>query len=369
MNSYRFIISGGGTGGHIFPAIAIANALKATCPDAQILFVGAKGKMEMQKVPAAGYAIEGLWISGLQRHEWQKNLLFPFKILSSVVQSFRILNRFKPHAVIGVGGYASGAILYAAQMAGISTFIQEQNSFPGLTNKLLAKKIRAAFVAYEGLEKYFGKEKTFLYGNPIREQLFAHNASKKGEALAFFNFQDHKKTLFVFGGSLGAKAINEAILANLEVFIANDVQVIWQTGEIFFDTARAKIEALGSKNIRAMPFLERMDLAYCLAQVVVSRAGAGTISELATVCKPAIFVPLPTAAEDHQTKNAMALVSKNAALMIENREASTKLLPLAMSLLQNVELQMTLKANIAHFDRHHAASQMAQHITQILENK
>jgi len=357
--TYRFILSGGGTGGHLFPAIAIANALKAAQPDCEILFVGAQGRMEMERVPKAGYKIEGLWISGIQRSLTTQNLLFPVKLLASLVKSLNILRSFRPHAVIGVGGYASGPVLLAAQWSRIPTFIQEQNAHAGVTNKGLAKGVMQAYVAYSGMEKYFPADKITLSGNPIRQDLFDLD-SKKKEALTYFGLDATKPVLLVVGGSLGARTINRAVLAGLAQLATAGVQLIWQTGKNFAPEAEAAV-----KNYLGMwtgAFIERMDLAFAAATSIVSRAGAGTISELAVVGKAVILVPSPNVAEDHQTKNALALSSQGAAILIKDNDAAAHLINAAIGLLTDVEQQQQLATAIQNFDKRHAAAEIAADI-------
>jgi UDP-N-acetylglucosamine--N-acetylmuramyl-(pentapeptide) pyrophosphoryl-undecaprenol N-acetylglucosamine transferase len=315
MRTYKFILSGGGTGGHIYPAIAIANELKSRFPDSQILFVGAQDKMEMQKVPQAGYPIKGLWIAGLQRRLTLDNALFPLKLVSSLLKSRQIIKEFKPDVVIGTGGFASGPLLQMANSAGIPTVIQEQNSFPGITNKLLSKKANAICVAYENLERFFPKEKMVLTGNPVRQDLIEID-SKREEGQAHFNLDSNKKTILVLGGSLGARRINQLIEKELNFFATHDVQLLWQCGKLYFD----EYQKYNSKNVQVMAFIERMDLVYAAADIVISRAGASSVSELCIVGKPIIFIPSPNVAEDHQTKNAQSVADKNGAILIKENE-------------------------------------------------
>ncbi len=362
----RIIISGGGTGGHVFPAIAIADAVKKIRPDADILFVGAKGKLEMEKVPAAGYPIEGLWISGFQRRLTWQNLLFPFKLIASSWKARQIVRRFRPDVAVGVGGYASGPTLNAAGAAGIPTVLQEQNSYPGVTNRILAKKAAKICVAYDGMERFFPKEKIVLTGNPVRAEVFENLDKKRNEGLDYFKLDKAKKTIFVFGGSLGARTINEAMAANTALLAQNlDVQVLWQIGKFYADSfgqcATAKLP-----NVPVRPFIDRMDLAYAAADLVIGRAGALTISEMCLVGKPAILVPSPNVAEDHQTKNALALVEKQAALMVKDVEAKERLLWTAMEVLANVDLGKRLGENIKQLAKPNAAEEIAKEIIQIV---
>lgn len=315
MKHYKFLISGGGTGGHIYPAIAIANALQKKYPDAEFLFVGAKNKMEMDKVPAAGYPIKGLWISGFQRQLTMKNLMFPFKLISSTLKAFGIVRNFKPTIAIGTGGFASGPTLYAAARKGIPTLIQEQNSYPGITNKLLSKKAKKVCVAYDRLERFFPKEKIIKTGNPVRQDLL-NTSEKRAEALSFFNLKKSQKTLLVLGGSLGARRVNQLIEEQLPLFEKLNVQVLWQCGKLYFEEYKKYNEL---KHVQVFEFIKEMDFAYGAVDMIISRAGASSVSELCIVGKPVIFIPSPNVAEDHQTKNAKSIVDENAALMIAEK--------------------------------------------------
>jgi len=357
----KFIISGGGTGGHIFPAIAIADALKRKLPQAQILFVGAKGRMEMEKVPAAGYQITGLWISGLQRRITTQNLLFPIKVISAYIKAKNIIRIFRPDAVIGVGGYASGPTLRAAISMKIPTIIQEQNSYPGITNKVLAPGVKKICVAYEGMEKYFPAERIVITGNPVRRDISALDA-KRAEAVSFFGLQANTPTLLVIGGSLGARTINESIMLSLDMLIKNGLQVIWQTGNAFAEKATEAVETNATGSIRTFAFITRMDMAYAAADIIVSRAGAIAISELCLVRKPAILVPSPNVAEDHQTKNALALVEKNAALLVRDGEAREALGKRIIMLANDALLQQQLSSNIIQLAFPEAADRIADEI-------
>ncbi|MDE3235728.1 MAG: undecaprenyldiphospho-muramoylpentapeptide beta-N-acetylglucosaminyltransferase [Bacteroidota bacterium] len=340
----RVIIAGGGTGGHIFPAIAIANALKKIRPSIEILFVGANGKMEMEKVPQAGYTIKGIDIAGFNRSSLFKNIGLPFKLVNSFFQVRKIINDFQPDGVIGVGGYSSFPVLRFTQSKGIPTFIHESNSFAGKSNILLAKKASKIFVAGDGMEKFFPAEKIMITGNPVRKSIVEANLSRT-EAVASFNLDPSKKTILVIGGSLGAKSINDAIAHSLDLFDTNHVQLIWQAGKT---TAPKYRELVGGKrNVWISDFITNMEVAYAAADVVVSRAGAMSVAELCVVKKPVVFVPFPYAAEDHQTVNAMHLVNKNAALMVKDGEAFHELGPVVMDLVKSELLRKQLTENIA----------------------
>lgn len=343
MPPIRVIISGGGTGGHIFPAIAIAQGIKASKPDAEILFVGAKGKMEMEKVPAAGFSIEGLWISGIKRSLSLDNLAFPFKLISSLAKAKKIIKEFRPDVAIGVGGFASGPLLRVANSAGIKTLLQEQNSFPGITNKLLAKKANRICVAYEGMERWFPKEKIKLTGNPIRPQV-TEISGKRERALVHFGLDPNKPIVLAIGGSLGARTINHALTSFVDQFEAKDVQIVWQTGKLYINEALEL--AKGNNHVKPHEFIKDMDLAYAAADVIISRAGAMSISELSLIGKPCILVPFPHAAEDHQTKNAQALVEHNAAILIPDNQAREKLESTLFDLLGNEEKRRTMSSNL-----------------------
>lgn len=316
MKAKRFILSGGGTGGHIYPAIAIANELKRRFPDAEFLFVGASDKMEMQKVPQAGYKIEGLWIAGIQRKITWQNAMFPVKLLSSLLRARIIIRRFKPDVAIGTGGFASGPLLQVAGLAGIPTLVQEQNSYPGITNKMLAKKAGKICVAYEGLERFFPKDKIVLTGNPVRQDLIASGVSRE-EARKAFDLDPTRKTLLVLGGSLGARRINQLVADNLEFFANAGIQVLWQCGKLYYDQYAHHGDL---PNVRVLAFIDRMDHAYGAADFVISRAGASSVSELCLVGKPVIFIPSPNVAEDHQTKNAKAIADKGGAILLRESE-------------------------------------------------
>lgn len=365
MSKTKIIISGGGTGGHIYPAVSIANALRKADSEVDILFVGAEGKMEMEKVPAAGYPIVGLPVAGLQRRLTLKNFLLPFKVLKSLRKASAVIKNFKPNVVVGVGGYASGPVLWVAGRKGIPTLIQEQNSYAGVTNKLLAKRAKLICVAYEGMERFFPKTKLLLTGNPIRQDLFNLNEIRN-EAQTFFNLNPSKKTILLLGGSLGARTINESVLAAIDLLKSTNVQLIWQTGKFYFDKARAEWERQGKPdNIKVYDFIYKMDYAFAAADVIVSRAGAGTISELCMVAKPCILVPSPNVSEDHQTKNAMALVNKQAALLVTDADAREHLVLQALQLLANGEQMQNLGANIATLAMPDAADRIAAEILKL----
>ncbi|WP_129716490.1 undecaprenyldiphospho-muramoylpentapeptide beta-N-acetylglucosaminyltransferase [Pedobacter sp. SYP-B3415] len=344
-NSPKIIISGGGTGGHIFPAVAIANALRRLRPGCEILFVGANGRMEMEKVPAAGYQIRGLNISGIQRGSILKNLVLPFKIIGSIRHALRILKEFKPDAAVGVGGYASGPLLYAASLRNIPYLIQEQNSYAGKTNKWLSKKARKICVAFDGMEEFFPAAAILKTGNPVRTDV-VNIEGKREQGAALLDLDPNKKTILVTGGSLGAGTLNKSIEKHLSEIISSDVQVIWQTGKFYYKGILERLGPGRHPNVRVMEFLNQMDLAYAAADVIISRAGAGTIAELCLIGKPVILVPSPNVAEDHQTKNAMALVKNKAALLINDRSAEDTLVREALALLKNAPLAKELGENI-----------------------
>lgn len=361
MKQYKFILSGGGTGGHIYPAIAIANELKSRFPDAEFLFVGAKDKMEMQKVPQAGYNIKGLWISGLQRRLTFDNALFPVKLLSSLLKSRTIIKQFKPDVVIGTGGFASGPLLQVAAIAGIPTVIQEQNSFPGITNKLLSKKANKICVAYENLERFFPKEKMILTGNPVRQDLIDIE-SKREEAIQYFNLDSNKKTVLVLGGSLGARRVNQLIEKELANMLSQNVQVIWQCGKLYLEDYKK----YNSANVQVVAFIERMDLVYAAADIVISRAGASSVSELCIVGKPVIFIPSPNVAEDHQTKNAQAIVDKKGALMLKESELESQFSLVFEVLLKDEGKQNQLSENIKSLAMPEATKQIVDEIVKLI---
>lgn len=360
-NNLKIIISGGGTGGHIYPAVAVAQELQKRIPDVEILFVGASDRMEMEKVPKAGYKIIGLWISGLQRSLSFKNLLFPVKVVSAVTKSLGILNDFKPDAAIGFGGYASGAMLWAATMKKIPTVIHEQNSYAGITNKILKNRVDTICVAYDKMNRFFPEQKIVKVGNPIRKDLMNVNG-KRSDAIKFFELDPNKKTILIIGGSLGARTINESIYAGLDRLHAAGLQIIWQTGKNF-----TKASTLTSDVVKPHVFIYEMDLAYAAADVVVSRAGALSIAELAQVQKPVILVPSPNVAEDHQTKNAMALVNSEAALLVKDSNARNTLIDEVINLAANEMKQAQLKNNIASFAMPNAAQRIVDEILRLME--
>lgn len=340
----KIIISGGGTGGHIYPAIAIADGLKAAHPEAEILFVGALGKMEMEKVPKAGYPIEGLKISGFDRKRMERNLQLPFNLIGSLIKARRIIRDFRPDIAIGVGGYASGPLLFSATRSRVPSLIQEQNSFPGITNRLLSKRVNTICVAYEAAKKHFENEHIVLTGNPVRNDI-NDLEQKKVEAYRHFGLKEDQPVLFAFGGSLGAKTINDSFLEQRYLLKESNVQLLWQTGRYYYDEIQSSSVAR-LPNVHPLAFIDRMDLAYALADVVIGRAGALTISELCIVGKAAILVPSPNVAEDHQTKNAQALVEQKAAILVKDEVARNELLKTALNLLKDKELQDQLSKNI-----------------------
>ena len=361
MKNPRFIISGGGTGGHIYPAVAIANELKNRFPEAEFLFVGAKDKMEMQKVPQAGYAIKGLWISGIQRKLTLDNAMFPLKLASSMWNSFKIIKSFKPDVVIGTGGFASGAVLKAASMLNIPTVIQEQNSYPGITNKLLAKRANKICVAYENLERFFPKDKMILTGNPVRQDLI--NEASKSEAIAYFNLDANKKTLLVLGGSLGARRINQLIEKELDFLLSQNIQIIWQCGKLYLNDYSKYNE---KDNVQVVAFIDRMDLVYAAADVVISRSGASSVSELCIVGKPTIFIPSPNVAEDHQTKNAKAISDKNGAILIKESELETQFETIFSDLISNESKKSELSQNIKKLAKPNATKDIVEEIIKLI---
>ena len=366
----RVIISGGGTGGHIFPAVSIANEIKAKRPDAKILFVGAEGRMEMQRVPAAGYPIKGLPIAGFNRKNLLKNIPVLFKILESRRMARRILRDFRPQVAVGVGGYASGPTLNVAESMGIPTLLQEQNSYAGVTNKLLAKKARKICVAYDGMSRFFPADKILFTGNPVRQNLL-EGTVQKDDAVRSFGLVPGKRTILVIGGSLGARTLNESILGNLPlVKQQSNVQFVWQTGKYYNSAIKEELDRRGCPdNLKVMDFIADMKQAYAAADLVISRAGAGSISEFCLLGKPVILVPSPNVAEDHQTKNALALVQKNAALYVPDAEARRTLLPLAINTVADHEKLESLSHNIIQLARPNAASDIADEVIKLAEGK
>lgn len=369
MNNFpKIIISGGGTGGHIFPAIAIANALKSISTNCEILFVGAEGRMEMEKVPAAGYKIVGLNISGIKRGSILKNFALPFKVLSSVRKAMKLITDFKPDAVVGVGGYASGPLLYAAKLKGIPYLIQEQNSYAGITNKLLGKGAAKICVAFDGMEAFFPAEKILKTGNPVRKNI-VEIEGKHHAGAELLKLDPLKKTILVTGGSLGAGTLNKSIEKHLPEIIAQDVQVIWQTGKFYYNGIIERLGAAYHPNICILEFLNKMDLAYAAADVIISRAGAGTIAELCLIQKPVILVPSPNVAEDHQTKNALALVKKDAAILVNDRSAEDTLVAEALKLLKDGTRCEILSENIGKMALPEADTIIAEEVLKLTGKK
>ena len=366
----RIIVSGGGTGGHIFPAVSIANAIKSQHPEAEILFVGAEGRMEMQRVPAAGYPIKALPICGFDRKHLLKNIAVLFKIWKSRRMARKIISDFRPMAAVGVGGYASGPTLNVAEAMGIPTLIQEQNSYAGVTNKLLAQKAKVICVAYDGMEKFFPADKIIMTGNPVRQNLTKDMPSKE-EALRSFNLQPGKKTILIVGGSLGARTINNTLTAGLATIKENtDVQFIWQTGKYYYPQVKEAVKAAGAlPNLYVTDFIKDMAAAYAAADLVISRAGAGSISEFCLLHKPVILVPSPNVAEDHQTKNALALVNKQAAIYVKDSEAETTLMDVALSTVNDEQKLKELTENIAKLALPDSARIIAQEVIKLAEAK
>ncbi|MDR2118796.1 MAG: undecaprenyldiphospho-muramoylpentapeptide beta-N-acetylglucosaminyltransferase [Tannerellaceae bacterium] len=364
--SCRIIISGGGTGGHIFPAIAIANTLKARCPDAEILFVGADSRMEMERVPAAGYRIVGLPVSGLDRTHPLKNIHVVIRLIKSLRLAKKLVREFNPDIAVGVGGYAAAPTLWAAARQRIPILIQEQNSYAGLTNKLLARKAERICVAYGGMEAFFPADRIVVTGNPVRKDL-EETAGRRSEALAFFGLSPEKKTILVTGGSLGARTVNCSIWEHLDALSDAGIQLIWQTGRVYYGEARKRLEAhRENKSFRCADFITRMDYAYAAADLVISRAGAGAISELCLLAKPAILVPSPNVAEDHQTKNAQALVEQGAAILVPDRDAGQRLVPRALEIVHDDARLLELSRRIASLAQHHSAERIADEVLRII---
>lgn len=360
----KVLVSGGGTGGHIFPAISIANAIKNKCPNADILFVGAENRMEMEKVPAAGYPIIGLPISGFDRKHLLKNIKVLFRLFKSIRLADKTVKSFSPDIAVGVGGYASGPTLWAAARRGIPTLIQEQNSYAGVTNKLLASKAKAICVAYENMDRFFPKDQIILTGNPVRQEL-QNDTINREEAIRFFNLDPSKKTILVIGGSLGARTINNSIAAGIEK-IPQNIQLIWQSGKGYDTQAQKALEEKKPENIKQMPFISRMDMAYKAADLVISRAGASSISELCLLGKPVILIPSPNVAEDHQTKNAQALSTKNAALMIRDCDAQNLLIDTALKTVQDETSLKNMSDNISKMAQRDSATRIADIIFELV---
>ena len=361
MNDIRVIVSGGGTGGHIFPALSIANAVKAKRPEAEILFVGAENRMEMQRVPAAGYRIIGLPVSGFDRKNLLKNIAVLWRLMKSRCKARRIIRDFAPHVAVGVGGYASGPTLKEAGAMGIPTLLQEQNSYAGVTNKLLAKQAACICVAYEGMERFFPKEKIKLTGNPVRQNLLDATITHD-EAVRTFGLDPTRKTVLIVGGSLGARTLNESMLAAWDALKDSDVQFIWQTGKYYYDDITRQLEGRELPNVHVCDFISSMDAAYAAADLVISRAGAGSISEFCLLGKAVILVPSPNVSEDHQTKNALALVSKDAALYVKDADAPTALIPLALDAVKDEARLSALSQNILTLAFHHSAEVIADEV-------
>jgi len=365
MKIERAIISGGGTGGHIFPAIAIADEIKRKNPSAEILFVGAEGKMEMEKVPEAGYKIEGLQIVGFKRKQLLSNFTLPFKIIKSLLKARKIIKNFNPQVVVGVGGYASGPTLKMSTLLKIPSMVQEQNSFPGKTNKILSKSVQKICVAYDGLDAFFPEDKIVLTGNPTRQNMI-QIVGKKEEAIKHFDLDKTQKTILIIGGSLGARTLNDSVYKKLEELKREGVNVIWQSGKLYFEKLHTELKEKALNNIKLVQFIRRMDLAYAVADVVISRAGAISVSELCLVKKPTILVPSPNVAEDHQTKNALALVKKNAAILVKDNKAVENLIEIALGLLKNEKKCAELSENISFLGKPNATSDIVNELEKIV---
>tara|TARA_B110000037_G_C17113502_1_gene502795 strand:- start:955 stop:2058 length:1104 start_codon:yes stop_codon:yes gene_type:complete len=353
----RILMSGGGSGGHVFPAIAIADAIEKLAPDTEFLFVGANGKIEMTAVPKAGYEIIGLPIDGLYRDLSLRTLKFPFKLIFSLIKAWFVVSKFKPDVAIGTAGYASGAALKIAEWKDIPTFLQEQNAYPGITNKILGKGAKKIYVAFETLDRFFPKDKLVLTGNPLRASISIENVDRE-VAFKYFDLDPNKKTIFLTGGSLGARTLNKAMLASLQDYLSQDIQLLWQCGKVY----KEEYLKYNSKYVKVLAFVNRMDYAYAIADVLITRAGAGTISELALLGKPAILVPSPNVAEDHQTKNVMALVDKNASILVKDKDAIEHLASVVIGLLSNEEKKKTLGENIKKLAKPNAADEIAKSV-------
>lgn len=366
--SHRIILSAGGTGGHIFPAVAVARELEKLLPGVEILFVGARGKMEMEKIPEAGYQVKGLWISGLERKKSIRSLLFPVKVAWSMAHALQILTVFRPSVVAGFGGYASGAILKAASVKRIPTLIQEQNSLAGITNRILAGSAEKICVAYEGMEKFFQPEKIIVTGNPVRSEI-SNIDDKKEEALSYFGFETGRFNVLVVGGSQGARSVNKAIVKSIDFFNNAGINLLWQTGKLFYEQARTLVDGKGINNIRVSTFIDRMDLAYAAADLVVSRAGAIALSEIALAGRPAVLIPLPTAAEDHQMKNALAYSEHGAAVVIPDSEAEARLTVEIEKIIHDDAFRKSLGENVRSFAKPDAAVSIAEEIIGLIRKK
>jgi UDP-N-acetylglucosamine--N-acetylmuramyl-(pentapeptide) pyrophosphoryl-undecaprenol N-acetylglucosamine transferase len=365
-SKHKVIISGGGTGGHIFPAVAIANALKEKSPDLEILFVGAQGRMEMEKVPTEGYSIIGLPVSGFNRKNLFKNVEVLFQLFKSILQARNIIKEFKPDVAVGVGGYASGPLLFVATRMKVPCLIQEQNSYAGVTNRLLSRKVQKICVAYNSMNKYFPEDKIVVTGNPVRQAIVSSKVTRD-EALKFFHLSESSKVLLIIGGSLGAGTINESLLHNLSKLTDAGIQVIWQTGKYYYDKIIHELENKNTEGIHVFDFISNMDYAYAVADVVISRSGAIAISELCIVGKPVILVPSPNVAEDHQTKNALALADQQAAVLVKDKEATALLVDKAIELLNDENIQKTLSLNISKMAFKDSASSIADEIFKLIE--
>lgn len=366
MDNIRLIVSGGGTGGHIFPALSIANAVKAKCPNAEILFVGAENRMEMQRVPAAGYRIIGLPVSGFDRKNLLKNITVLWRLMKSRRKARRIIRDFRPHVAVGVGGYASGPTLKEAGAMGIPTLLQEQNSYAGVTNKLLAKQAACICVAYEGMERFFPKDKIKLTGNPVRQNLLEATITHD-DAVRTFGLDPNKKTVLIVGGSLGARTLNESMLQAWDTLKEANVQIIWQTGKYYYEQITTQLRGRELPNVHVCDFISNMDAAYAAADLVISRAGAGSISEFCLLGKAVILVPSPNVSEDHQTKNALALVNKDAALYVKDADATTQLIPLALNTVKDTNRLCSLRTNISALAYHNSADVIADEVIALAE--
>lgn len=367
MERPRIMIAGGGTGGHVYPAIAIADELQERFPEATILFIGAKGRMEMKKVPEAGYSIKGLWISGFQRRLTWSNLLFPIKLLWSYLRSWRIVGSFKPHLAIGVGGYASGPLLHVATMRRVPSLIQEQNSFPGVTNRLLAKRVDRICVAFDGMERWFPASRLVKTGNPVRKDLLDLEG-KRDEGRRHFGLNGERPVLLVLGGSLGARSINESVLEHAERFTEEGLEILWQTGKRYIEEVEGEVGAQ-KQLVHAHPFIERMDLAYAVADIVIARAGAITVSELARAGKPTIFIPSPHVAEDHQTKNAKSLVDREAALLVPDDRAIAEVGELVLRLVKDPEERRRLADRVQAEGKEDAVGRIAEEAVSLMNDQ